>query len=240
MCEKIGILPTHSATRSEKQAPGVRGAALPSPGQPERPIMDLSGAPWPVWRGSVEFDVPFKPITKKQRDRIWFKARKLERKTKKGNGCHGGAIGPAAMDVLEALLFDFLNLSSGRLDPSYNAIAKASCKCRKTVADALQRLRDVGVLGWIRRCQTVRRDDGTYERRQKTNAYFLHEPDVEEAPKPMPGTWGDPPKMPSVIEQAAQECRAGAPPKEVIRLLELEAGNRLALALASLGRAIQG
>jgi hypothetical protein len=37
-------------------------------------------------------------------------------------GHHGGAVGHTALQVLHALVFDFLNYASGRLDPSYAAI----------------------------------------------------------------------------------------------------------------------
>ena len=42
---------------------------------------------------------------------------------------------------LHALIFDFLNYASGRLDPSYAAIARKANVCERTVANALKRLK---------------------------------------------------------------------------------------------------
>jgi hypothetical protein len=53
--------------------------------------------------------------------------------------------------VLHALVFDFLNFATGRLDPSYVAIARKTNVCERTVATALARLRELGILNWVRR-----------------------------------------------------------------------------------------
>jgi hypothetical protein len=61
------------------------------------------------------------------------------------------------MVVLETLIFDFLNHRTGRLDPSYAAIAaKAGVRVR-TVANALERLRELelGILNSVRRCPSA-------------------------------------------------------------------------------------
>jgi hypothetical protein len=50
--------------------------------------------------------------------------------------------------VLHALIFDFLNHRTGRLDPSYAAIAAKAGVCVRTVATALARLRELGILNW--------------------------------------------------------------------------------------------
>src|ERR1044071_9159447 len=78
--------------------------------------------------------------------------------------------------ALYALLFDFLNHRTGRLDPSLDAIAaKAGC-CRRAVVDALARLRDLGLLAWRRRCEETRDAEGRFRLRQRTNAYGLLPP----------------------------------------------------------------
>ena len=43
----------------------------------------------------------------------------------------GGALGNSALQVLHALIFDFLNYRSGRLDPSYAAIAHKANVCER-------------------------------------------------------------------------------------------------------------
>ena len=74
-------------------------------------------APWPVWSGSVAKPVRFAPMAKKAAVRLWHRARDFDRGTHQP-GRHGGAVGPTALQVLHALIFDFLNHRTGRLDPS--------------------------------------------------------------------------------------------------------------------------
>ena len=72
--------------------------------------------------------------------------------------------------MLHALIFDFLNHRTGRLDPSYAAIAAKAGVCVRTVATALKRLRELGILNWVRRC-AERWADGRFVLEQETNAY---------------------------------------------------------------------
>jgi hypothetical protein len=84
----------------------------------------------------------------------------------------GGAVGPTALAVLHSLIFDFLNHRTGRLDPSYAAIARKAGVCVRTVATALARLRELGILNWVRRCAESWRD-GRFVLEQETNAYAV-------------------------------------------------------------------
>jgi hypothetical protein len=77
-------------------------------------------APWPVWGGSVANPVRFAPLAKKAAVRLWHRARDFDRGSHE-RGHHGGRLGPPALAVLHALIFDFLNHRTGRLDPSYAA-----------------------------------------------------------------------------------------------------------------------
>jgi hypothetical protein len=61
-----------------------------------------------------------------------------------------------------------------------------------------------------------------------------------EPPPPAPGTWGDHPPLPSVVAQAAVERQSGGAIQDAIRVLETDRTDVLALALARLGRAVQG
>jgi hypothetical protein len=203
-------------------------------------------AAWPVWSDSTRTEVRFQPVPKKAATRLWHRARDFDRQTRRG-GCHGGALGHSALQVLHALVFDFLNFRSGRLDPSYAAIARVANVCERTVATAIKRLRDLGVLTWLRRCRESRRDDGQYVLEQETNAYAVlpasqwrgyREP--PEALQPAPGTWGDHPPLPDVVTLAAAARRGGDCPQEAIRVLETDPTDALAAALARLGRAVQG
>jgi hypothetical protein len=136
----------------------------------------------------------------------------------------------------------FLNYTSGRLDPSYAAIARKANVCERTVANALRRLRELGILNWVRRCAESRRD-GRFVLEQETNAYAVlpashwrgyREP--PEAPPPAPGTWGDHPPLPSLLAQAAAERQAGGTLRGAIGILGSDPTDALAMALARLGR----
>ncbi len=150
-----------------------------------------------MWSDSTTQEVPFQPLSKKAAVRLWHRARDFDRQTRRP-GRHGGAVGHAALQVLHALIFDFLNYASGRLDPSYAAIARAANVSERTVASALKRLRAVGILDWSRRCSWAREEGGRFVLRQETNAYAVLPPSQwrgyrgpPEAPPPKPGTWGD-------------------------------------------------
>ena len=216
--------------------------ALPTlPGLPDGP---KTYAAWPVWHDSTTKEVRFQPMPKKAATRLWHRARAFDRQTKRKDH-HGGAVGHAALQVLHTLIFDFLNYASGRLDPSHAAIARAANVCERTVRNALNRLRDLGILNWVRRCRPVERPSG-FTMEQETNAYAVL-PEGQwrgyrsppECPPPSPGTWGDHPALPSVIEQAIAERREGGGMRSVIRILASDVGDGLAGALAKLGRAMQ-
>jgi hypothetical protein len=153
-------------------------------------------APWPVWSGSTTAPIRFQPMPKKAAVRLWHRARDFDRGTHQP-GRHGGSVGHAALQVLHSLIFDFLNHSTGRLDPSYAAIARKAGVCVRTVATALKRLRKLGILNWVRRCAESWRD-GRFVLEQETNAYAVlperepmcgYRPPTEPS-APAPGTWG--------------------------------------------------
>jgi hypothetical protein len=201
-------------------------------------------AAWPVWSDSTTKEIRFQPMPKKAATRLWHRARDFDRQTRR-HGHHGGAVGHAALQVLHALIFDFLNYASGRLDPSYAAIARKSNLCERAVATALKRLRDLGILNWVRRCLETWQD-GRFVLEQETNAYAVL-PDSQwrgyvlppEPPAPMPGTWGDHPALPRLLAQAASERQHGGSLRTMIGILDSDPGDQLAGALARLGQALQ-
>ena len=199
-------------------------------------------AAWPVWSQSTTKEILFQPMPKKAATRLWHRARDFDRQTRRKDH-HGGAVGHSALQVLHTLIFDFLNFRSGRLDPSYAAIARKANVCERTVANALRRLRELGILNWVRRCAESRRD-GRFVLEQETNAYAVlpashwrgyREP-PEAAPPPAPGTWGDHPPLPSLLAQAAAERQAGGTLRGAIGILGSDPTDALAMALARLGR----
>ena len=195
-------------------------------------------APWPVWSGSTTTPIRFAPLAKKAAVKLWHRARDFDRGTHQP-GHHGGALGHTGLAVLHALIFDFLNHRTGRLDPSYVAIAAKAGVCVRTVATALQRLKALGILNWVRRC-AERWADGRFVLEQDTNAYAVL-PESQwrgyrapaEPPGPAPGTWGDPPPMLSAVAQAALEGDLAGK----VQALASDPKDSLAAALARLGRA---
>jgi hypothetical protein len=202
-------------------------------------------AAWPVWSDSTTQDIRFQPLPKKAAVRLWHQARDFDRRTHRP-GHHGGAVGHSALQVLHALVFDFLNYATGRLDPSYAAIARKANVCERTVATALKRLRELGILNWVRRCAKGWQD-GRFTLEQDTNAYAVlpatqwrgYRPPPA-SPGPAPGTWGDHPPLPSLLAQAAAERHAGVSLSRVVEILETAPGDMIAAALARLGRAVAG
>jgi hypothetical protein len=200
-------------------------------------------AAWPVWAESSEKPVEFSPMPKKAAVKLWHRARDFDRQTRK-KGERGGALGPSGLQVLHALLFDFLNFRTGRLDPSYKTIARQANLCPRTVSDALKRLKSLGILAWVRRCESGFAN-GRYVRRQLTNAYAVlpeggwrgFKPPVA-PPLPHPTSWGKAEVWPSVLADAVREQRSSADPRSVIRTLELAPAGGIEAALARLGRVV--
>jgi hypothetical protein len=200
-------------------------------------------ASWPVWSDSARAEVRFTPLAKKKAARIYNKARAFNRTTKVA-GRYGGVLGSSALRVLEVLVFDFLNFRSGRLDPSYEAIARKTGLARSTVATALARLKELRIIHWLRRC-VEDWSDGRFTLTQETNAYGVVPPsqwlgfvDPEPpAPPPDPTAWGATPPMMTAIEEAATLGREGASQAAILRALESDETDELAAALGSFMRA---
>ena len=107
-------------------------------------------AAWPVWSGSTTDELKWPNVIKAAVLDWYHKARKWNA-AKEIAGRYGGTLGSAALRVLESLVFDFQNYKTGQLDPSYEAIATKTGLGRSTVAEALRRLRQFGLLHWVRR-----------------------------------------------------------------------------------------
>src|SRR4051812_213235 len=208
---------------------------------PEAPVLSISAvlpgfprtrAAWPVWRGSVTAPVRFAAMTRKTAAKLWHQARKWDRETRQP-GRHGGVIGRTALAVFYVLAFDFQNFTTGRLDASLDMIAaKAGC-CRRAVVNALAKLRDLGLLNWVHRCEEDRDADGRFRLRQRTNAYGLLPPSQWKGyrdttpPAPYPDTLGAPEPVPDPIAAAVSEITHG---QRTASLTALEADPRDALA----------
>jgi hypothetical protein len=201
-------------------------------------------ATWPVWSDSTMKKTRFVPLPKKAAMRIYHKVVKWNGSGKLA-GCHGGVIGSHVLLVLQTLIFEFLSYGTGRLDPSYTAIQRKTRLCRQTVAKALARLKELGIINWIRRCREDRDDDGRFALRQETNAYAILPPtqwhgytDPIMPDPPHPATWGATPPLPPLVEQAATDARDGDSMRAIVSRLDADPGDALALALARLGRTL--
>jgi hypothetical protein len=246
-----GLVPIFGPFRRVAQQP--EGKRMPTLAQSLSPLpfpafagmAQKTYAAWPVWSESTTKEIKYQPMPRKAATRLWHRARDFDRQTRR-KAHHGGAVGPSALQVLHTLIFDFLNFRSGQLDPSYAAIARKANVCERTVATAIQRLKALGILNWVRRCAESRREDGRFVLEQETNAYAVlpasqwrgyREP--PEVPPPTPGTWGDHPPLPSLLAQAAAERQAGGTMQGMIGILDSDPSDMLAMALARLGRAVQ-
>lgn len=201
-----------------------------------------SFAAWPVWAGSKRKPVAFDPIPKKLAFKLFHKARQFDRSTHDRRR-HGGKLGHSGLQVLHALIFDFLNFRTGRLDPSYEAIARRANLARSTVAAALRRLRDLRIIDWVTRCFWDEKDGRLA---QDTNAYAIAPAeqwrgfrDID--PPPLdPASWGAAPPLAFAIDQAVQDMAAGLSVEAATAALDADPGDKLAAALARLGRSIAG
>jgi hypothetical protein len=197
---------------------------------------------WPVWSGSTQAPKAWRRMNRKAASRLFHRARQLDRRTKMA-GRHGGQIGHAALQVLHALIFDFFNFASGRLDPSYEAIAAKSNLARSTVAEALKTLARLGIISWQRRCTPTTDDLGRFQLQQETNAYTIHEehewkglgaqPERAPVPAPSPDMLGFPPTAQSRVDLAGAWSTASpnASPEDLeakARVLELDRDDMLA------------
>jgi len=212
-----------------------------------------------VWKNSARGRVRFIPLgsnrseSKRIAARLWHNARRFERQTRGyalvgrsrgGKACvsrQDGRIGRNGLAILQAFLFDFLNPTTGQLDPSYETIARAANISVRSVARGLQRLKAAGLLWWERRCSGAV-VDGRYELHQESNAYaVLRETSwagfkaPPEAPPPDPDAWGATPPIAPAIERHAELHRAGDR-IQAQRALEDDPGDGLAAAIGRLNR----
>src|SRR3954451_11723944 len=132
-------------------------------------------APWSVWRDSTTKTVKFMPLPKKRAVRIFHKARAFERQTRP-KGKQDGALGRNGLLVLHALIFDFLNYATGRLDPAIATIARKAAISVSSAKRGLANLKQSGVLHWMRRAAETRDEKGRFCEEQDTNAYGLIPP----------------------------------------------------------------
>lgn len=144
-------------------------------------------------RGSQLADAPQVNTDRNFAARLMFIADTIERKSwrNREKGKHGGRLGRSALTVLRVLLF-VVKKHKGRLCPSYDHLARLARMSRRTVIDAVQRLKLMGFITIYRRCKRVRTEFGVRVV-QDNNAYEYH----------MPQGWG---ALAWSIFKPASEC----------------------------------
>jgi hypothetical protein len=177
---------------------------------------------------------------------LYRQAEDFERQTRQP-GKQDGALGRNGLAVLRALIFGFLNYTTGQLDPGYASIARRACISVRSAARGLASLKAAGVLNWLRRCTPII-EAGRCILEQITNAYALipssqwrgyrPSPRRSKPPQPEAGTWGDHPPLPDALTAAMTEKREGGTWRGVMRELESDPSDALAKAMAGLGRAM--
>ena len=119
-------------------------------------------------------------LDRNARARLIYFAEALDRRTHQP-GQHGGCLKHAGLRVLRVLLFTFAGVTSGRCDPSYAALARAAGVARSTVAVALARLEEAGLVRRIARWRAVGVNGGLVVL-QLSNAYLFPMADAAQRP----------------------------------------------------------
>ena len=201
-------------------------------------------APWPVWKGTANITKskikPAPAMTKEAAKRYYWQLEDFEGRTRLP-GRQDGAISRNGLAVARAFLWHFLNWRTGRLDPSYDEIAKAAKISPRSVARGLQALRGAGVLEWVRRCVETTDEAGRFALAQISNLYGFRTVrgwrgyTAEDAPTP-----AEPPPPDAIALGLAEPIKRGTVEAGTFdqryELIELEAlaaaGDPLAIALA--------
>lgn len=199
-----------------------------------------------VWKGAARGEIKTHPLSKQERVKLWHDARRFDRQTR-GHmqsryrpgaiSRREGKLGISGLAVLYALLFDFHSAKTGRMDPSYETLARAANIGRATVGRALARLKAAGVLNWIPRCTREEGPEGGFLMRQISNLYgvapagqwqgFRRPPDP---PPPEPAAWGAAPALPPL------GIAAGDSPGRIQQVLDGAPPGSLGASLAGLAR----
>jgi DNA-binding MarR family transcriptional regulator len=124
-------------------------------------------------------------IDRNARAQLLFLAEALDRRTHQP-GQHGGVLKRTGLAVLRALLFTFANLVTGRCDPGYNALSRAAGVSRSTLAKALKRLEEAGLLVRTRRQEGTVRFTNAYSFKLSKTAWSESRPQTTNKPIEQP------------------------------------------------------
>lgn len=93
-------------------------------------------------------------------------------------GARRGILTDIDLQILEALVFRFMDWRSGRLEPSYAMITAETGRAKATIAASLERLENVGFIERMRRFRVVEEAKGVKapQVEQAPNAYRVSLP----------------------------------------------------------------
>ena len=183
------------------------------------------------------------PMSRRERVKCWHDVRRFERQTRQP-GRQDGAVGRNGLAIAHALLFDFMDRATGRLEPTRAEIARAANISIRSVDRGNAKLKAAGVLNWIKQC-TEEIVEGVYRLRQKASAYFVLAQSHwrgfwqrPEPPAPYPEAWGQTPPLPDTIARASELRASGASHAAMVAALECDPRDELAMSMARLGRGV--
>jgi hypothetical protein len=195
----------------------------------------------PRYRKGSVFGCAWRKLDRNALARLLAEAEAFDRRTHTP-GRHGGLLGRACLDILRALVKRFYNHATGRLDPSYDALAEAAGAARSTAQASIAKLERYGFLERVRRLVRVRvryvspitgEPAARVRAVQDTNGYRLSSPSQTERMEP--GR-----EAPKLRKACDTESRSGT--NRFFNSMPLSPAsstpNALALALERLGRAI--
>ena len=202
-------------------------------------------AAWSVWRDSTTHEVKFHPSAEEGGRPALAQGAPLRPPDPHAGQARRRRSGAPRLAVFYVLLFDFLDYATGCLDPSYDAIAAKAGVCRRAVADALHRLKTLGLLHWQRRCREDKDEAGRFRLTQETNAYASLPPSqwlgyhraAATAAAASFGMGRNTLPCPIRSRRPSRSCGTGSA-RPRLAMLECDPGDQLAGALARLGRAI--
>jgi hypothetical protein len=109
--------------------------------------------------------------------RILVRAAERLELTARVAGNRNGPLGHIGLEIMRELA-RMIDHSTGQLDPSYDCLARNLRRSRSAIIEGVKRLRDAGLLDWVRRFEpSERRGERGPQVRQVSNAYRLCVPE---------------------------------------------------------------
>jgi Helix-turn-helix domain len=164
---------TAEAAGAAEEALHARRAGRGRAGPAEPP--KAATAP-PVRRPKVFGYTYGRPLDRNERARLLHRARSFMRRTQAGRAY--GQLTAKHVQVLEALVYGFLNSRDGRCFPSLAKLAERAGCAISTAQLAIAALERVGLLAWVHRLKRVW-IDGRWRVHRTSNGYTINSSNAE-------------------------------------------------------------